>query len=109
MRSNLTSSACTTAEQGVALATEVNVSDRPVTQGGLRGIKTGQGPSRQVQDASFYTGLLRQKVTEITAEIGTLKTEASTTTTNNNNNNNNATNTDNLYHYYYSYSPLSRS
>merc|ERR550514_475988 len=75
MRGNLTSSSGTQAAQGVALATEVNVSDRPVTQGGLRGIKTGQGPSRQVQDASFYIGLLRQKVTEITAEIGTLKTE----------------------------------
>ena len=75
MRGNLTSSAGTTAAQGVALSTEVNVSDRPVTQGGLRGIKTGQGPSRQVQDASFYIGLLRQKVTEITAEIGVLKTE----------------------------------
>merc|ERR550514_1024605 len=75
MRGNLTSSSGTQAAQGVALATEVNVSDRPVTQGGLRGIKTGQGPSRQVQDASFYIGLLRQKVTEITAEIGVLKTE----------------------------------
>merc|ERR1719230_1148561 len=75
MRGNLTSSMGTQAAQGVALATEVNVSDRPVTQQGMRGMKTGQGPSRQVQDASYYIGHLRQKVTEITTEIASLKNE----------------------------------
>ena len=38
-------------------------------------MKSGQGPSRQVQDASFYIGHLRQKVTEITTEIATLKND----------------------------------
>lgn len=75
MRGNLTSSMGTQAAQGVALATEVNVSDRPVTQQGMRGMKTGQGPARQVQDSSFYIGVLRAKVTELTAEIASLKNE----------------------------------
>lgn len=61
-RGNLTSSMGTTAAQGVALGTTVNVSDRPVTQQGMRGMKTAQGPTRQVQDSSYYVGILRGKV-----------------------------------------------
>jgi len=61
-RSTLTSSMGTTAAQGVALGTTLHVSDRPVTQQGMRGMKTAQGPSRQVQDSSYYVGILRTKV-----------------------------------------------
>lgn len=44
----------------VVLNSQIKVADRPVTQQGLRGIKTGsQGPNRQVQDRSYYMGLLR--------------------------------------------------
>merc|ERR1719230_760099 len=75
MRGNLTSSMGTQAAQGVALSTEVNVSDRPVTQQGMRGMKTGQGPTRTVMDASYYIGVLRAKVTELTNEIATLSNE----------------------------------
>lgn len=74
-RGNLTSSMGTTAAQGIALSTHVNVSDRPVTNQGMRGMKTAQGPSRQVQDGSYYLGILRQKVTELTKEITTLTEE----------------------------------
>ena len=45
-RGALTSSMGTTAAQGVALSTAVNVSDRPVTQQGMRGMKTSQGSLR---------------------------------------------------------------
>lgn len=42
------------------LNSQIKVADRPVTQQGLRGIKTGsKGPNRQVQDRSYYIGLLR--------------------------------------------------
>ncbi len=42
------------------LNSQIKVVDRPVTQQGLSGIKTGsKGPNRQVQDRSYYIGLLR--------------------------------------------------
>ena len=44
--------------------------DRPITQQGLSGMKTGsRGPQRQVQDKSYYMGLLRSKIGELTTEI----------------------------------------
>jgi len=61
---------------GVGMQTAVNVSDRPVTQQGMSGMKTaGQGPGRQVQDPSYYIGVLRAKLTEIATEISKLKRE----------------------------------
>lgn len=65
----------TTAAQGVALGTKLHVSDRPVTQQGMRGMKTAQGPSRQVQDSSYYVGILRTKVIELTNEIHSMQAE----------------------------------
>jgi len=54
----------------------MNISDRPVTQQGLSGMKTaGLGPSRQIQDNSYYLQLLRAKCTEIMNEINTLKAQ----------------------------------
>jgi intraflagellar transport protein 74 len=41
----------------------------------MRGMRTAQGPSRQVQDGSYYLGILRQKVTELTKEITKLTEE----------------------------------
>ena len=44
----------------VALGAQIKVADRPVTQQGLGGMKTGaKGPNRQVQDRSYFLGLLR--------------------------------------------------
>jgi len=52
----------------------MNISDRPVTQQGLSGLKTaGQGPKRQIQDNSYFLQILRAKSTEIMKEIGMLK------------------------------------
>lgn len=59
-----------TAGYGVSLNTEVNVTDRPVTQQGMMGMRLGTGgPGRQVQDSSYFIGKLHQKVSEITSEI----------------------------------------
>uniref|UniRef100_K3WFZ0 Uncharacterized protein n=1 Tax=Globisporangium ultimum (strain ATCC 200006 / CBS 805.95 / DAOM BR144) TaxID=431595 RepID=K3WFZ0_GLOUD len=67
-----------TAGYGVSLNTEVNVSDRPVTQQGMMGMRVGTGsigPGRQVQDASFFMGKLHSKTAEITSEIEKLRKE----------------------------------
>ncbi|KAL1507505.1 hypothetical protein AB1Y20_008340 [Prymnesium parvum] len=59
---------------GVGLTTSMNISERPVTQQGLSGIRTaGMGPSRQIQDNSYYLTILRAKNAEIMQEIETLK------------------------------------
>lgn len=59
--------------QGV-LDAKLTVSDRPTTQQGLGGMKTGKkGPQRTVLDKSYYLGLLRTKMNELTAENNTLE------------------------------------
>jgi len=59
---------------GVGQNTNMNISDRPVTQQGLSGMRTaGNGPARQIQDNSYYLTLLRQKCTEIMKENDVLK------------------------------------
>jgi len=61
---------------GVGQNTMMNISDRPVTQQGLSGMRTaGMGPQRQIQDNSYYLTMLRAKCTEIMQEIGTLKSQ----------------------------------
>jgi len=59
---------------GVGLTTSMNIAERPTTQQGLSGMRTaGMGPSRQIQDNSYYLTLLRAKCAEIVAEISKLK------------------------------------
>lgn len=42
------------------LSPHIKVADRPVTQQGLSGMKTGmKGPQRQIKDKTYYLGLLR--------------------------------------------------
>uniref|UniRef100_A0A3Q3E067 Intraflagellar transport 74 n=1 Tax=Hippocampus comes TaxID=109280 RepID=A0A3Q3E067_HIPCM len=61
------------------LSAQIKVTDRPVTQQGLSGMKTGlKGPQRQILDKSYYLGLLRSKINELTAEIGKLHKEIDT-------------------------------
>ncbi|OQR96489.1 Intraflagellar Transport Protein 72/74 [Thraustotheca clavata] len=61
---------------GVSLNTEVQVTDRPVTQQGMMGMRIGTaGPGRQVQDASYFTGKLHQKTSELMAEIEKINKE----------------------------------
>ncbi|KAJ0403703.1 hypothetical protein ATCC90586_007514 [Pythium insidiosum] len=65
-----------TAGFGVSLNTEVTVSDRPVTQQGMMGMRVGTaGPGRQVQDTSYFMGKLHAKTAEITSEIDRLRKE----------------------------------
>ncbi|KAM8882263.1 intraflagellar transport protein 74 homolog [Synchiropus picturatus] len=64
-----------TATQGV-LSAPIKVTDRPVTQQGLSGMKTGmKGPQRQILDKSYYLGLLRSKINELTIETSKLHKE----------------------------------
>uniref|UniRef100_A0A8C5QXL0 Intraflagellar transport 74 homolog n=1 Tax=Leptobrachium leishanense TaxID=445787 RepID=A0A8C5QXL0_9ANUR len=58
------------------LSYQIKVADRPVTQQGLSGMKTGiKGPQRQILDKSYFLGLLRSKVSELTTEMSKLKKE----------------------------------
>lgn len=62
------------AAYGQSLQADVHVSDRPVTGQGMMGMRTGsQGPGRSVQDRSYFLGLFRTKVGEISDEIRSLK------------------------------------
>lgn len=62
---------------GVGLNTNVNIADRPVTQQGMAGLRTASaGKGRQVQDVSYYLGLLRTKMGELQTEIQRLHSEA---------------------------------
>ncbi|CAM9166558.1 unnamed protein product [Chrysoparadoxa australica] len=65
------------AAMGIALSADLKVSERPVTQQGMMGMKTssGGGHGRLVQDGTFYIGILQQKVAEIQKEIGSLQEE----------------------------------
>jgi len=61
---------------GGALNAQIQVSDRPVTRQGLGGMKThAQGPQRQVQDKSYWLGVLRGKINELSNEIAKLNKE----------------------------------
>uniref|UniRef100_A0A3P8VCZ6 Intraflagellar transport 74 n=1 Tax=Cynoglossus semilaevis TaxID=244447 RepID=A0A3P8VCZ6_CYNSE len=58
------------------LSAQIRVTDRPVTQQGLSGMKTGmKGPQRQILDKSYYLGLLRSKITELTTETSKMHKE----------------------------------
>ncbi|XP_053150764.1 intraflagellar transport protein 74 homolog [Hemicordylus capensis] len=61
---------------GVVLSSQIKVADRPVTQQGLSGMKTRmKGPQRQIMDKSYYIGVLRGKINELTTEINKLQKE----------------------------------
>lgn len=63
---------------GVGLNTKVSVSAQPVKGEGLSGSQTRgktAGPKRQIQDPTFYLGLLREKNAELLAEIDKFKKE----------------------------------
>ncbi|XP_067295911.1 intraflagellar transport protein 74 homolog isoform X2 [Pseudorasbora parva] len=56
------------------LSAQIKVADRPVTQQGLSGMKTGmKGPQRQILDKSYYLGLLRSKINELAMESSKLQ------------------------------------
>ena len=60
----------------MALSANISVSDRPVTGQGVKGMKaSGMGPGRLVEDQSYYVGLLRKKLSEVSAESNRLREE----------------------------------
>ncbi|KAJ8007479.1 hypothetical protein DPEC_G00117930 [Dallia pectoralis] len=61
------------------LSAQIKVADRPVTQQGLSGMKSGmKGPQRQILDKSYYLGLLRSKINELTIESSKVQKEIDT-------------------------------
>jgi len=56
---------------GVGAATAVKVAERPVTQQGLGGVKTGTktGVGRQIYDKSYYMMQMRNKINELSTEL----------------------------------------
>jgi hypothetical protein len=66
----------TQAAQGIALSASINVSDRPMTGHGVMGMKVqGQNQGRLVEDAAYYIGLLRKKISDVNSETIKLRTE----------------------------------
>ncbi|TTG32363.1 Dynamin-3 [Bagarius yarrelli] len=56
------------------LSAQIKVTNRPVTQQGLSGMETGRkGPQRRILDKSYYLGLLRSKIHELTTEKNKLQ------------------------------------
>ncbi|KAI8593685.1 hypothetical protein BDZ88DRAFT_492951 [Geranomyces variabilis] len=52
------------------------VVDRPMTQQGLGGMRTGaQGPGRMIQDITYFQSELRQKINLLSAELARLNAE----------------------------------
>lgn len=66
-----------TSHQGVGLNPATSLIDRPMTQHGLGGLKTGSKPSqRTVQDKTYFLGLLRGKINDLNREITTISRES---------------------------------
>lgn len=71
--------------QSGVLDAKINVADRPTTQQGLGGMKTGKrGPQRIVMDKSYFLGMLRTKMTEVSTENNRLEREIETANEENN-------------------------
>lgn len=68
----------TQAAQGIALQTNVNVADRPVTGQGMMGMKQSANTGRLVEDSAYYVGILRKRVTDITTESNRIRGEIDT-------------------------------
>ncbi|XP_067136914.1 intraflagellar transport protein 74 homolog [Centruroides vittatus] len=62
--------------QGIGVASHIMVTERPMSQQGLVTPRTGvRTQRRQIQDKSYFIGLLRSKVSELTAEIARMSRE----------------------------------
>ena len=66
----------TQAAQGVALQASIKVTDRPMTGQGVMGMKTAGAAGRLVEDTSYYVGLLRKKINDVSRETNRLRVEA---------------------------------
>jgi intraflagellar transport protein 74 len=65
----------TQAAQGIALNVNVNVADRPMTGQGVKVVNAAATGGRLVEDTSYYVGLLRKKMRDVSSEVSRLKTE----------------------------------
>lgn len=68
----------TAARRNSGTMQQVRVEDRPMTQHGLGGIRTNHGARRQVEDRSYWLGVLRTKTNDLTSEIRRLEREMRT-------------------------------
>ena len=76
LQTGLTSSMGRQAAQGIALQQGINITDRPTTMQGMKGMRaTTAGPGRLVQDSTFFVGVISGKVNAITEEIAKLQKE----------------------------------
>ena len=76
LQTGLTSSMGRQAAQGIALQQGINITDRPTTTQGMKGMRaTTAGPGRMVQDSTYFIGVIRGKVNAITEEISRLDKE----------------------------------
>ena len=66
----------TQAAQGVALQASIKVTDRPMTGQGVMGMKTAGPGGRLVEDTSYFVGLIRKKINDVTKETNRLRIEA---------------------------------
>merc|ERR1719199_2291649 len=58
------------AQPGIGALTEVKISERPITNMGVSGMKTGSfGPKRQIYDQTYYMLELRKKCKELGEEV----------------------------------------
>lgn len=58
----------------ITVGAAVQFEDRPITQQGLGGMKIGgRGTKRQVEDKSYYLGLLRARMADLAAETARLR------------------------------------
>lgn len=59
-----------------AILNPARAEDRPMTRGGLGGFQTSSGGfNRQVQDKTYFLGILRSKISEIYNEINRMNRE----------------------------------
>jgi len=60
----------------LSTGTEIKISDRPVTNHGVSGMKTAsQGPGRRIADTSYYMGTIQNRIKEISQEINKMGAE----------------------------------
>jgi hypothetical protein len=75
LQTGLTSSMGRQAAVGIALQQGVNITDRPTTMQGMKGMRATTAGVRLVQDSTYFVGVLRGKVNAITEEISKLQKE----------------------------------
>ena len=59
----------------MALAASINVADRPMTGQGVMGMRAQGVSGRLVEDTSYYVGLVRKKINDVSHETNRLRQE----------------------------------